>query len=43
MKIVNVIRNLVLQMCNFRGQGADGAGNMTAKKKCTIQNFKAEW
>ena len=31
LKVVNVIRNLGLEMCNFRGR-ADGAGYMTAKK-----------
>ena len=33
LKIVNVIRDLGLEIGNLRGQGYDGAGNMTGKKK----------
>ena len=32
LKIVNVIRNLGLEINNLRGQGYDGAGNMAGKK-----------
>ena len=32
LKIVNVIRNLGLEIGNLRGQGYDGAGNMAGKK-----------
>ena len=32
LKIVNVIRNLGLEISNLRGQGYDGAGNMAGKK-----------
>ena len=32
LKIVNVVRNLGLEINNLRGQGYDGAGNMEEKK-----------
>ena len=32
LKIVNVIRNLGLEISNLRGQGYNGAGNMAGKK-----------
>ena len=32
LKIVNVIKDLGLEIGNFRGQGFDGAGNMAEKK-----------
>ena len=32
LKIVNVIRNLGLEIGNLRGQGYDGAANMAVKK-----------
>ena len=32
LKIVNVIRDLGLEIGNLRGQGYDGAGNMAGKK-----------
>ena len=39
LKIVNVIRDLGLEIGNLRGQGYDGAGNMTGKKVMYHREF----
>ena len=39
LKIVNVIRDLGLEIGNLRGQGYDGAGNMAGKKVVHHREF----
>ena len=39
LKIVNVIRNLGLEISNLRGQGYDGAGTMAGKKVVYCPEF----